>query len=139
MRVPFEPTAFPSAPHLFDLTVVPHKLRGQSITLHRMKCSMPKVSRRADCSHLKPAQLDSLLQPFALHRFGRNQVNRHQLAGGGTIVVFLWLRSTTSTRTKQIAPPRPHGGLTVEGAIVGTHHTELLVLGSPVEGTDGSH
>ncbi len=59
------------------------------------------------------------------------------LAGGATVVVFLWI---ALDRGAHVPNRLRHRILTTdasaEGAVIGTHHTELKMLGPPVTGTN---
>jgi hypothetical protein len=82
-------------------------------------------------------QLEALLQPVGTQMSSAESGKRRQLAGGGSIVVFLWIALDHGAHV----PTRlRHRVLTAdfaaEGAVIGTHHTELRVLGPPVQGAN---
>jgi hypothetical protein len=107
------------------------------ITLHRIEVLDADKSVAEPLVAFEAAQLDALLQPIGAQSPSDGNSDRHQLAGGGTIVVFLWLALDHGAHVPNRLRHRVlTADSTVEGAIVGTHHTELLVLGSPVQGAD---
>jgi hypothetical protein len=82
-------------------------------------------------------QLDALLQPVGNQSPVNGNSDPHQLAGGATVVVFLWIALEHGAH---VPNKLRHRILTAdsaaEGAVIGTHHTELKVLGPPVTGTN---
>jgi hypothetical protein len=81
------------------------------------------------------APLGALLQPVGAQADGSDKSG--QLAAGGSVVVFMWVAVEHGAA---VPNKLRHRVLTadsaVEGAIIGTHHTELKVLRSPVQGTN---
>ena len=134
MRVPFEPTAFPSG----GRTYLAYELYLTNFTTNPVTLRRIEV-RDADTAAAKPIaafegeQLDAVLQPVGPGQSG----NRHEIAGGGSIVVFLWI---ALDRGAHVPNKLRHQVFTtdsvVEGAAIGTHSTELKVLGSPVQGAN---
>jgi murein DD-endopeptidase MepM/ murein hydrolase activator NlpD len=134
MRVPFEPTAFPSDGrtylayelHLTNFTADP-------LTLRRIEVQDADAATATPIAALEGERLDAVLQSV-----GPGQSNnRREIAGGGSVVVFLWL---VLDRRAHLPERLRHQVFTAdsaaEGAVVGTHHTELKVLASPVQGAN---
>jgi hypothetical protein len=136
MRVPFEPTAFSSAgrTHLtYELYLT--NFGNVPLTLRRIEVWDASGVAAEPVAAFEGAPLGALLQPVGAQADGSDKSG--QLAAGGSVVVFMWVavehRATVPNKLR-------HRVLTadsaVEGAIIGTHHTELKVLRSPVQGTN---
>src|ERR1700690_230298 len=136
MRVPFEPTAYLSAGrnHLtYELYLT--NFSATPLTLRRIEVVDADSVAAQPIATFEGAQLDSLLQPIGVQRPPDASPDR-QIAAGSSFVVFMWV----ALDSRLHVPNRlRHRVLTtdsaVEGAIIGTHHTELHVLASPVAGT----
>jgi hypothetical protein len=138
IRVPFEPTAFPSAGrtyliyelHLRNFAPIP-------FTLRRVEVLDADTTAAQPVAVFEAAQLDSILQPIGPRAPGDASGDRRQLAGGGSVVLFAWI---VFDRGAHVPTRLRHRVLTadsaVEGAEIGTHHTELRVFGPPVTGPD---
>jgi hypothetical protein len=136
MRVPFEPTAFSSAgrTHLtYELYLT--NFGNAPLTLSRIEVLDASGVAAELVAAFEGSQLDALLQPVGAQPDGSG--NSGQLAAGGSVVVFMWV---TVEHGARVPIKLRHRVLTadsaVEGAIIGTHHTELKVLRSPVLGTN---
>jgi Peptidase family M23 len=132
MRVPFEPTAFSSGGrtylayelYLTNFTAIPIDLRRIEV-LDADGVASPPIAV------FEGALLDARLEPI-----GGDQ-DRGQLAGGKSVVVYLWIALDHGARVPNRLSHRARiGDTAAEGAIIGTHHTELRVLGPPVQGAD---
>ncbi len=134
MRVPFEPTVFPSLGH----TYLAYELYLTNFSSEPLTLSRIEVLD-ADAEVLKPvatfegARLGELLQPLGAQANGHSR----QIVGGGTVAVFMWVPFGPGA---QVAKQLRHRVVTadnaLEGAVIGTQHTELKELGSPVQGSD---
>ena len=134
MRVPFEPTAFPSAGH----TYLVYELYLTNFTNNPLTLSRVEVLD-ADAPALKPIaafegeRLDQLLQPLGAPANAQSR----QIVGGGSVVVFMWVTFEPGAQVpKQLRHRVVTADNAAEGAIIGTHHTELKVLRGPVQGSD---
>src|ERR1700722_302778 len=141
MRVPFEPTAFPSAGRTYlTYELYLTNFGSAPLTLRRVEVFDADTMAAEPIAAFEEGQLDTLLQRLGEPIVG-DQIPvagagdwRH-VAAGGSVVVYL---SIALERGANVPNKLRHRVLTadstVEGAIVGTHHTKLLVLGSPVQG-----
>jgi hypothetical protein len=63
--------------------------------------------------------------------------NRRQIPAGGTAVVFVWLDfDTTAPVPDRLRHRVTTNGVTAEGAVIGTHQSELHTLGAPLKGAN---
>jgi hypothetical protein len=105
---------------------------GDSLALRRIEVLDADAVGAAPVAIFEGERLDALLQPVGVHTpAGGNNT----LAAGGSVVAFLWLAFDRGARV----PNRlRHRVLTADsaadGAVIGTHYTELKVLGPPVQG-----
>jgi murein DD-endopeptidase MepM/ murein hydrolase activator NlpD len=134
MRVPFEPTAFPSAgrTHLtYELHLT--NFTGNPLTLSSIEVLDADAAARKPIAVFEGEGLDGLLQSLGARATGTSR----QIAGGGTVVVFMWVDFEPGA---QVPKQLRHRVLTAdnaaEGAYILTHHTELKVLRSPVQGSN---
>ncbi len=137
MRVPFEPTAFPSGPHVYLL----YELHLTNFTPTPLSLSRIDVLD-ADARSAPPiatfaaAQLETIMQPLGGKPLPDAKV-RHVIADGQSSIVFI---SVVFDRGSHIPDRLVHRVTTAyaaeEGAVIFTHQTELHVLGPPVEGAD---
>jgi hypothetical protein len=138
MRVPFEPTAFPSAGRTY-LTYEVHlrNFAANPLSLRRIEVLDADTTAAEPVAAFESTQLDSILQPVAARAAGDTSDDRRQLVGGGSVVLFM---SIAFDRGAPVPNRLRHRVLTtgsaVEGAEIGTHHTELRVLGPPLTGLD---
>jgi len=81
-------------------------------------------------------QLASMLQPLGARNLADSK-EKLVIGGGQTAIVYMCV---TFDRKARIPAKLVHrvstADATLEGAAIGTHHTELLVLGPPVEGAN---
>jgi hypothetical protein len=138
MRVPFEPTAFSSAGRnhvTYELYLT--NFSSSPLTLRRVEVLDADDLAAAPIAAFEAGQLDALVQPIGAQGFADRNSAPHQLAGGATVVVFLWIALDHGAH---VPNKLRHRILTAdsaaEGAVIGTHHTELKVLGPPVTGTN---
>jgi len=137
MRVPFEPTAFVSA----GRTYLTYELYLTNFTNDPLVLSRVEVLD-ADTSSTQPIAafegelLDAVLQPVGVQTPAAGG-NAHPIAPGGSMVVFMWVAFEHGAHV----PNKLHhrvvtAGAAAQGAVIGTHHTELKLLRSPVQGTN---
>ena len=136
MRVPFEPTAFPSAGRNY-LTYELHltNFAGNPLTLRRLEVFAVAAKPAKPIAAFEAEQLGTLLQPVGSDTRANGSSDRLQLAAGGSVVIFLWI---TFDRSEHIPSKLRHRiyttDSTVEGAVIDTHHGRLHVLAPPVKG-----
>jgi hypothetical protein len=138
MRVPFEPTAFPSAGRIYlTYELYLTNFTTDPLTLRRIEVLDADAAAAEPLAAFEGGQLDALLQSVGAQTPADGSSNRRQLAAGGSVVVFLWI---ALDRGAHVPNRLRHRVLTAdsaaEGAIIGTRHTELHLLGSPVKGAD---
>lgn len=138
LRVPFEPTAFPSAGRtylIYELYL--RNFTTNPLTLRRVEVLDADTIGTEPIAAFQDEQLDTLLQTVGAQTPAEGSGNSRQLAGGGSVVVFLCI---ALDRGAHVPNKLRHRVLTAdsaaEGAVIGTHHTKLHVLGSPVKGSD---
>ena len=137
MQVPFPPTAFLSGTktyltyELYLTNFAPHP-----ITLHRIEVLDADKPDATPITTFEAESLDALLQPVGDQRSADGNSAR-QLAAGGSVVAFLWFALDQGTHPPNSLRHRlVTAEFSAEGAVIGTHHTVLLVLGSQVKGAD---
>jgi len=135
IRVPFEPTAFPSGPHVYLLYEL-HLTNYLPMPLPLARIEVLDAVDARPIVSLQSEQLESMPQPLG----GRNLPDRKErlvIAGGQSAIAYMCV---TLDRNERIPNKLMHrvstADSTIEGTIIGTHHSELHVLGSPVEGAD---
>ena len=133
MRVPFEPTAFPSSGH----TYLAYELYLTNFT------GNPLILRRVEVLDADPAviepvaafegkTLDALLQPVGWPHDGKGTAS--EIEAGHSLVVFMWVPFEPGARVPSHLRHRlVTTDAATEGAVIGTHHTELKLLRSPVQ------
>jgi hypothetical protein len=138
MRVPFEPTAFPSA----GRTNLAYELYLTNFTNNPLTLTRIEVLD-ADASVLKPItvfegeRLDAVLQSVGVQTPTAGDVTAHQLGAGASMVVFMWVAFEAGAQVpKQLRHRVVTPGNSAEGTVIGTHHTELKLLGGPVLGAN---
>jgi hypothetical protein len=138
MRVPFEPTAFASA----GRTYLAYELYLTNFTNNPLTLSRVEVLD-ADAAVLQPIavfegqQLDAVLQAVGVPTPADGGGGARPLAPGGSMVVFMWVAFDPGAHVpKQLRHRVVTTDNAADGAVIGTHHTELKVLRSPVLGSD---
>jgi len=142
MRVPFEPTTFPSAGRsylTYELYLT--NFGAAPLTLRRVEVLDADKSAAEPIAAFEAGQLNTVLQRIGDQIVGdqipaADDSSRRQVVAGATVVVYL---SIALEDAAHVPIHLRHRVLTtdstVDGAIVGTQHTKLLVLGAPVRGT----
>jgi murein DD-endopeptidase MepM/ murein hydrolase activator NlpD len=138
MRVPFEPTAFPSDGHAYlayELYLT--NFGANPITLRRIEVLDADDANATPIASFEAAQLDALLQPIGTQSSADKNSDPHQLGGGRSIVVFLWIALNHGAHVPSHLRQRvTTAEFAAEGAVIGTHNTKLLVLGPAVTGAN---
>jgi hypothetical protein len=137
MRVPFEPTAFPSGPHvylMYELHLT--NFMPMPISLSRIDVIDADAGASQPIATFEAVQLETMLQPLG-GRALSDPKDRLVIADGQSAIAFM---SVAFDRGSHIPDRLLHRVTTAyapeEGAVISTHHTELRVLGPPVERAD---
>jgi hypothetical protein len=137
MRVPFEPTAFPSGPHvylMYELHLT--NFMPRPILLSRIEVLDADPGNAPPIATFETEQLETMLQPLGGKTFS-DPKDRLVIGDGQSAIVFM---SIAFDRGSHIPDRLLHRVTTAyapeEAAVISTHHTELRVLGPPVEGGD---
>ena len=134
--MPFEPTAFPSAGRTYlayELYLT--NFSNDSLRLRRIDVLDAETPSGRSIAAFEGPELDALLQVVGVQRSGEGGDNR--LAPGSRAVVFMWVAFDPGARVpKQLRHRLVTADATAEGAVIGTHHTELKLLRSPVRGSN---
>lgn len=138
MRVPFEPTAFPSGDRaylMYELYLTNFGL--DPVLLARVEVLDADTGPGLRVATFEGGQLNEMLQPIGAEMWMADGDEPYRIPAGGTVALFV---SVAFPREAPIPTKLVHRVLlsnsSVEGAPIGTHHTKLHVLGRPVEGTD---
>jgi len=137
MRVPFEPTGFPSGPHIYLM----YELHLTSYL--PMPLSLARIDvLDADSEDAQPIasfgveQLESMLQPLGARNLA-DPKEKLIIGGGQGAIVYMCVTFDHKARIPDKLVHRVStADAALEGAVIGTHHTELHVLGPPVEGAN---
>src|SRR5258708_18855584 len=92
MRVPFEPTAFPSAGRkylAYELYLT--NFSGNPLTLSRIEVLDGDTSGARPIAVFEGKGLDAQLQPLGIQTPADGGANTHQLPAWGSVVVFMWV------------------------------------------------
>jgi hypothetical protein len=136
MRVPFEPTAFPSGPHvylMYELHLT--NFMPMPILLSRIEVFDADSGTSKPIATFETAELVAMLQPL-----GSKAVSDQDsltIADGQSAITFMSIALDRGAHIPNRLLHRvttPYGP--EEGAVISTHHTELHVLGPPVGGAD---
>lgn len=137
MQVPFEPTAFLSGSKsylTYELYLT--NFSSNTMVLHRIEILDADKLDAKPINTFESEPLEALLQPVG-DQGSADRNSPKQLAAGGTVVVYLWITIDHGTRIPTRLSHRVvTADFSADGAVIGTHHTALLVLGPPVRGTD---
>jgi hypothetical protein len=140
LRVPFEPAAFPSLGRIYltyELTVTNFATYPESI--QRVDVMDASGSDHKTLATLADSALDAALQHFSNPVLGDQKPpagpGYRQLAPGESAIVFLMIVLPGDARVPERLRHRVQtSDSAVEGALIGTHATELRTLGPPVAG-----
>src|SRR5450755_1627602 len=92
MRVPFEPTAFPSDGRTYlTYELYLTNFAANPITLRRVEVLDADDSGEVPVAAIEAGQLDGLLQSIGAQTTTDGNNDPHQLAGGRSVVLFLWI------------------------------------------------
>jgi hypothetical protein len=136
MRVPFEPTSFSSGGRTYlayELYLT--NFTNASLALQRVEVLDADGGVYQQILVIEGEPLDAILQPVGIQADG--VASAHQLRAGGSVVIFMWVAFEPGSRVPQKLRHRVvTADAMLEGAVTGTHHTELKVLGPPVQGSN---
>jgi hypothetical protein len=137
IRVPFEPTAFPSGPRvylMYELHLTNYL--PMPLSLVRIEALDADAAGAQPIASFEAEQLESMLQPLG----GKNLADpkeRLVLAGGQSAIAYMCVTLGPKERIPNKLRHRVStADSALEGAVIGTHHTKLHVLGPPVEGAN---
>jgi Peptidase family M23 len=137
MRLPFEPTAFPSERRIHLLYELYLTNFGETpLDLARIEVLDADATGAEPIASFDANQLEAMLQPLGGNTTA-NPKGSLIIAGGRSAIVFMSIAFDSGSR---IPDRLLHHVITTDsiaaGAVIGTHHTTLHVLGPPVEGTE---
>jgi len=137
MRVPFEPAAFPSGPHFYVMYELHLTNFGRTpLSLSRIEVLDADAGAAQPIATFEAEQLEAMLQPLGGKKLS-DPKERLAIADGQSAIAFM---SVVFDRSSHIPDRLLHHvsavGSVAEGAIIATHHTELHVLGPPLEGAN---
>jgi hypothetical protein len=137
LRVPFDPTAFPSAGHsylAYELYLT--NFTESPITLRRIEVLDVAGSADRPIAVFEGEQIDALLEPIGAPTHAADKDPR-LLGAGATVVLFMWIQFDTGGAVPNTLRHRVFtADSSAEGAIINTHYTQLHVLGPPLEGAN---
>ena len=137
MRVPFDPTAFPSGPHVY-LVYELHltNFMPMPVSVSRIDVLDGDTEAAQPIASFETPQLQTMLQPLGGKALS-DAKDRLVIADGQSTIAFM---SIPFDRGAHI-PARLFHRVTTsyapeEGAVISTHHSELRTVGPPVEGAE---
>ena len=136
MRVPFEPTPFPSGPHLY----LAYEVHLTSyfpfpLSLRRIEALDREAQDGQPIAVFEGDQLEKILQPLS----GAPSDPQGRLVNGAgqSTIAYMWIEFDHGSRTPSSLVHRVNTDLgEVEGAMIATRNKQLRVLGPPLEGID---
>ncbi len=137
MRVPFEPTAFPSGRNIYVMYELHLTNFGTTpLNLSRIEVLDADAGFAQPIATFEEDQLETMLQSV-----GGNTVDGPKgnltIAGGRSAIAFI---SIAFDRSSHITDRLLHHVITIdsvaEGAVISTHYTALHVLGAPLKGAN---
>jgi len=137
MRVPFEPTAFPSGSRIYVMYELHLTNFGKTpLSLSRIEVLDAVAGAAQPIATFEAEQLEAILQPLGGQTLSAPK-EILAIADGQSAIAFM---SVAFDRSSHIPDRLLHRVSTTdsvtEGAVIATHHTELHVLGPPVEGAN---
>jgi hypothetical protein len=135
MRVPFDPTTFPSSGRtylVYELYLT--NFSDSAVTIRQIDVLDADSATNPRVASFASEALEAMLQRVGKNGFAFSS-NVRKIAPGTSVIVFMWIPFGPEARTPDHLR---HRLLTsesaLEGPVIGTHHTELHVLGPPLEG-----
>ncbi len=137
MRVPFEPRAFPSGPHvylMYELHLTNYL--PMPLSLARIDVLDADAVDAQPIASFEAAQLESMLQPLGRRNLA-DRKERLVMAGGQSAIAYMCITFDRKARIpNKLAHRVSTADSAVEGIVIGTHQAELHVLGPPVVGAN---
>ena len=136
-RVPFDPTVFPSGSHsylVYEIHLT--NFLPALLSLRRIEVLDAHAEGGPPIAVFEAEQLEAMLKPLAGRPLSDPR-ERLVIGGGQSAIAFMWVAFDRSSPVPGRLVHRvitDHGE--AEGAAIATHHTDLHVLGPPLEGTD---
>lgn len=139
-RVPFEPTAFPSAGRSYLIYELHLRNFGYfPLDIRKIEVLDASSSAAAPVAAFDAEQLGHLSQPIGGQTRGGEGADLYLLAPGGSAIINLMISLGENEPVPDSLRHRVSlAGSTLEGAEIGTHATRLAMLGPPVQGTNWS-
>lgn len=136
LRVPFDPTAFPSGGRTFLMyELYLTNFSGGVIDLRRIEVLDADEPAGKPLTTFEGEQIDALLRSTEAQLSTNKSNNLRQVDANATLVVFMQVAFDTQARVPNRLRHRVvTADSSLEGAVVETHHTELKVLAPPVRG-----
>jgi hypothetical protein len=137
MRVPFEPTAFPSGPDIYVMYELHLTNFGTSpVSLNRIEVLDADAGAAQPIATFEAHQLETMLQPLGGKTLSDPR-GKLLIGDGQSAIAFM---SIVLARGSHVPDRLFHRVRTAdsvaEGAVIATHHTVLRVLGPPIEGAN---
>ncbi len=137
VRVPFEPTAFPSDRHIYVMYELRLTNFGTApLNLGRIEVLDADSAAAQPIATFEEEQLETMLQSVGGNTVAGPKGNL-TIAGGRSATVFM---AIAFDRSSHIPDRLLHHVITTdsvaEGAVISTHYTTLHVLGPPLEGAN---
>jgi len=136
LRVPFDPTAFPSGGRTFLMyELYLTNFSGSTIDLRRIEVLDANERAGKPLAAFEGEQIDALLQSSDA-QLSADKPNLRRVNANETLVVFMQVAFDTPARVPNRLRHRViTADSSLEGAIVDTHHTELKALVPPLRGS----
>jgi hypothetical protein len=137
MRVPFEPTAFPSDRNLYVMYELHLTNFGTTpLYVSRIEVLDADAAAAQPIATFEKEQIETMLQPVGGNTVAAPNGNL-TIAGGRSAIVFI---SVAFDRNSHLPDRLLHRVITtdsgVEGAAISTHYTTLHILGPPLAGAN---
>lgn len=134
MRVPFEPTAFPSGEKSYLMYELYLTNYGSSAhTFSRLEVLDADAGEAAPIASFDAEQLAAMVQPIG-DISGKNKLT---LGGGQSAIVFISIATGRKAHfPRRVVHRIRMGDTALEGAGIATHHTTLHLFGPPLEGAN---
>jgi hypothetical protein len=132
-RVPFAPTAFPSA----GLTYVCYELyltnfSASPITLRRIDVFDADGGSSKPVASFEGEQLDALLRTVGAQS-SQDKSGSRQLGAGATIIAFMWVPFENAAHVpRRLRHSVVTTDSSLDGAVIDTHYVELRLLAPPL-------
>jgi hypothetical protein len=136
LRVPFDPTAFPSGGHTFLMYELHFaNFSGSPIDLRRIEVLDADGRAGQPLATFEGEQIDALLQSSDA-QLSTGKANLRRVNANETLVAFMQVAFETQARVPNRLRHRVvTADNSLEGAVVDTRHTELKVLAPPLRGS----